>query len=254
MPKIFGVWIIAFLGVKSLMAEEPFPTLYELYSEFISNNGGQKNILELNSVIVTGSILQDDQKVKFRLYRKRPNKMRITINFDAYEISTIFNGTKAWREVTSNLDRIELSKIEGQELATLKSDSSFDSPFYEAFKNRKYITVAALEEVNGEEAVRLDFDPAGNFGFKSLWLSLEHYQEVKMLRFVPSEEEASQEQREEIFYSGFNLINGIYWAKEMRHFFDKELVKEVSIEEVKANTGVYDSFFEVQDFKAADAK
>ena len=254
MPKIFGVCIIAFLGVKSSMAEEPLPSLYELYSDFISKNGGQKNILELNSVIVTGSILQDDQKVKFRLYRKRPNKMRITINFDTYEISTIFNGREAWREVTSNLNRIELSKIEGQGLATLKSDSNFDSPFYEAFKNRKYITVAAIEEVNGKEAIRLDFDPAGNFGFKSLWLSMEHSQEVKMLRYLPREEETSQEQMEEIFYSGFNLINGIYWAEEMRHFFDKELVKVVSIEEVKPNAGVFDSFFEVQDFKTADAK
>ncbi len=252
--KFISVILVLVFSMSSLKAEEPLPSLYELYREFISNNGGEKNMLDLNSIIVSGQIVQDDQKVKFRLYRKRPNKMRITVSFDNFEISTIFNGEKGWQEVSSRSELVALTKIEGDELAMLKTDSMFDSPFYSAFKKRKLITVAAIEEINGEEVVRLDFDPAGKFGFDNIWLSLEHYQEVKMLRDLPRDDSESQFLKEEIYYDRFSLIKGVYWARIMQHFVEGELTKEVIIEDVKPNAGVFDAYFEVDDVKNPTAR
>ena len=250
------IWIFLFFvfSMGSLKAEQPLPSLYDLYREFISSNGGEKNMQELNSIIVSGHIMQDDQKVKFRLYRKRPDKMRITVTFDNFEISTIFNGENGWREVTSRSELVALTKIEGDELASIKTDSIFDSPFYASFEKRSFITVAAIEEVNGQEAVRLDYDPAGNFGFDSIWLSLDHYQEVKMLRDLPSDGGESQFSKEEIYYKQFSSIRGVYWAQIMQHFVDGELSKEVIIEDVKPNAGVFDAYFEVDDVKNPTAK
>ncbi len=245
------IWIFLFFvfSMSSLKAEEPLPSLYEIYREFISNNGGERNMQELNSIIVSGHIMQDDQKVKFRLYRKRPNKMRITVSFDNFEFSTIFNGEEGWQEVTSRSGLVALTKIEDDELATLKMDSMFDSPFYSAFKKRKLITVAAIEEVKGQEVVRLDFDPAGKFGFDSIWLSLEHYQEVKMVRDLPKDSEMSELSKEEIYYDRFSLIKGVYWARLMQHFVDGAMTKEVIIDDVKPNAGVFDAYFEADDVK-----
>lgn len=250
------IWIFLFFvfSLSSLKGEETLPSLYDLYREFISSNGGEKNMQELNSIIVSGHILEDDQKVKFKLYRKRPNKMRITITIDNLEISTIFNGENAWQEVTSRAERVALTKIEGNELASIKTDSTFDSPFYSAFKKRKFITVAAIEEVKGQEAVRLDYDPAGNFGFDSIWLSLDHYQEVKMLRDLPGDDEEGRLLKEEIYYDGFSLIKGVYWVQFMQHFVDGTMTKEVVVEEVKPNAGVFDAYFEVEDDKNFTAK
>lgn len=252
--KFISVILVLVFSMSSLKAEEPLPSLYELYREFISNNGGEKNMLDLNSVIVSGRFVQDDQKVKFRLYRKRPNKMRLTVTFDNFEISTIFNGEKGWRELTSRAELVALTQVEGDELAILKTDSTFDSPFYSAFKKREFITVAGIEEINGEEVVRLDFDPAGKFGFDSIWLSLEHYQEVKMLRDLPKDSEKSELSKEEIYYDRFSLIKGVYWARMMQHFVEGELTKEVIIEDVKPNAGVFDAYFEMEDVKDPTAR
>ena len=252
--KLIPVFLVLVFSMSSLKAEEPLPSLYELYRGFIINNGGEKNMLELNSIIVSGQIIQDDQKVKFRLYRKRPNKMRLTVSFDNFEISTIFNGEIGWQEVTSRSELVALTKIEGDELALLKTDSMFDSPFYAAFNKRKLITVAAIEEVNGEEAVSLDFDPAGKFGFDSIWLSLENYQEVKMLRGLPNDSGKSELSKEEIYYDRFSLIKGVYWARIMQHFVEGAMTKEVIIEDVKPNAGVFDAYFEVDDVKNPTAR
>jgi outer membrane lipoprotein-sorting protein len=252
--KKFVLFVVVFvMGASALQAKETLPTVYDLYREFIAQNGGQKNLESLNSVIIKGSIDQDEQKVNFRLYRKRPNKMRITIELENLEISTIYDGSQAWREVSSETDLIALTELKGDELATIKKDSIFDSPFHAAFDKRKYITVVGIEDVNGKEAVRLDFDPIGDFGYKSLWLSMDHCQEVKMLR--PCIEDGVDAKKDEaIHYQGFERINGVYWANFMRHFVNGELTKEIHIEDVLPNAGVFDYYFEVDEARKADAQ
>ena len=247
------VFVVVFvIGAPVLHAKESLPTVYDLYREFIAQNGGQNNLESLNSVIIRGSINEDGQKVNFRLYRKRPNKMRITVELENLKISTIFDGGQAWREVTSD-SVIALTELKGERLASIKKDSIFDSPFYTAFTKRKFISVVGVEDVNGKEAIRLDFDPEGDFGYKSLWLSLDHYQEVKMLRAHPASR-TSLKNDEAIYYQGYKRLNGIYWANLMQHFVDGELTKEIHIEDVVPNAGVFDYYFEVDEAKKADAE
>lgn len=249
------IFLILALGACTpvVQAEESLPSLYDLYREFMDQNGGQKNMNSLNSVIVRGHIDQDGQVLNFRLYRKRPNKMRITVKLEDLEISTVFDGKQAWREVTNDSDLVALTRIEGEELASIKKDSIFDSPFYGAFEQREWITVAGIEDVNGKEAIRLDFDPKGDFGFRHLWLSMDHYQEVKMLRDFNSKDPGPKED-EAIYYQGFERINGVYWAKLMRHFVDGELSKEVFVDDLMTNAGVFDYYFEIDETKEADAR
>ncbi|CAI8345518.1 MAG: Uncharacterised protein [Opitutia bacterium UBA7350] len=249
MKKLIMVVIfLCLLGIFTAslaQAEESLPTLYQIHHEFISENGGKSNLDRLNSIIINGFIEQDDQKIAFRLVRKRPNKMRLLISLDDFNISTIYNGKKGWRKVSTANQQIALTEIEGSELSILATDSNFDSPFYSAFKNRKYITVVGFDQVNGEDAVRLDFDPAGNFGFKSLWLSLDHFQEIKMQRALPSKSDGGEPTLEEIIYEDFRLIDGVYWAKVQRYFENGEPVKVVTISDVRSNEGIYDSYFKV---------
>ncbi|NCG08521.1 MAG: hypothetical protein GWO81_02965 [Verrucomicrobia bacterium] len=249
-------WILLILalgiGAPVVQAEDSLPSVYDLYREFLAQNGGQNNLDKLNSVILSGHIIQDDQKLNFRLYRKRPNKMRIAVKVENLEISTIFDGEQAWRQVSNDSDVVALDRMKGEELASAKKDSNFDSPFLASFEKRKFITVAGIEDINGKEAVRLDFDPKGNFGFKSIWLSLDHYQEVKILRSRYSD--GSEASDEAIHYEGFYRLKGVYWARSMRHFVGGELTKEVVIEDVLLNAGVFDYYFEVDEAKILDAQ
>lgn len=247
MNKLFKILSAVGLTVGLLLpqtqAEESLPTIYELHRGFIEANGGESNLLKLMSVIVNGYIEQEDQKIAFQLIRKRPNKMRMTLSINDFTISTIYNGEKGWRKVFRYNQRIALTEVQDEELDIMIEDSKFDSPFYSAFKKRKYITVAELDEVNGQEAVRLDFDPAGNFSYKSIWISLDNYQEVKIQRVLPSGDDGDEPQIEEIIYDDFQLVDGVYWAKTMEYYLNGEFKKEIKISDVRSNEGIYDSYF-----------
>nr|MBC8189790.1 hypothetical protein [Puniceicoccaceae bacterium] len=83
---------------------------------------------------------------------------------------------------------------------------------------------------------------ASDVPYERLWLGTEHLQEVQLRRQASSE--AGREHLEEIYFSDFEQIRGVWLAKTARFERDGNFFQGVCINKVRANVGLFDSLFE----------
>ncbi len=225
--------------------EENLPGTMELYRNYIDANGGRSNLTSLTSLRMKGRItLADGGEMDFTLYRKRPQKMRVKIESEGYQIETAFDGKQGWREVLDHSGASKITEVTGQELENLKSEASIDGPFFESEGREDWMVPVAEEEVRGRPAIRLLVRPEAGLCYDEIWLDAESYQEIKLLRHLPASGDADVGEVQEIYFSGFEKVAGVWFAKDAEYFISGESTKHVHLDEVRANVGIFDSFFE----------
>lgn len=221
------------------------PSALELYQNYIDANGGRINMASLSTLLVKGSLIQSDgESVDFKLYRKRPQMMRMKYEFDRYQVEQISDGIEAWQVVSPNVGESSIFDITGEALESLLRDNKMEGPFFHAGMRDDWIVPVAEEEVRGQMAIRIEVSPEANIGYDVLWLSSENFQEVKLQRSLSREASNEAEKVEEIYFTEFDKVAGIWLANEIEYFTDGELTQRVLINEVRANVGIFDSYFE----------
>lgn len=247
---------VLMLGMTAAQANETndessqFPSVEQVYNKFLANNGGQLNLSKMISVIINGHIDQAGQTLDYKFYRKRPNKLKIQLELDDFQLNTIFDGQNGWVEVRDDSGILKVTKMEGEELELIKKDSSFDSPFYVPLQNLKYITVGAFETVNGIKTLRMDLDPKGDFTYTNIWISLDNYQEIKLRKNLTKKQLENpafkEEKYEDIYYEDYRKQDGVHLPFQVKHYIGDTLEKVVYIDEIIINRGIFDYLFEVQ--------
>jgi len=225
-------------------SEESAPTLTELYRGFIDGNGGHANILSLNTLVISARVIHaDGDAVDFKVYRKRPAMMRMRLNMPQYYTETVFNGKEGWRQVTSKVTgdskREELSEAE---LDNIRPSSSIEGPFFKLGSDSSNITSITSDVIGETPAFRLQVDPSAETVYGTIWLDAETFQEIKLMREVKIE---GQEETvvEEVLLSEQDKIDGVYFARRMDYYHDGELVKTLEVDRIRANIGIFDSYF-----------
>jgi hypothetical protein len=176
--------------------------------------------------------------------------MKIQVELNDLQLNTVFDGKNGWVEVSDAAGTLGVTKMEGERLKVMQQDSNFDSPFHVPLKSLKYITAGAFETVNGIETVRMDLDPEGGFNYTNIWISLEHYQEVKVRKLLTKEqlEKPANEglKYEDIYYEKYKKKEGVHLAYLVKHYIGDSLNKIVEINDVVVNRGIFDYYFEVE--------
>ena len=104
--------------VSPALSSDELPTKYELYEQFLDSNGGRSNLSDIVSLIIHGTIKQDETELDFKIFRKRPDKLRIQINRNGFQINTIYDGRSAWIELVNQSDEIDIIELDEDEYWT----------------------------------------------------------------------------------------------------------------------------------------
>ncbi|MEM1223344.1 MAG: hypothetical protein AAGH40_11320 [Verrucomicrobiota bacterium] len=221
---------------------ESLPNGMELTQSYLEVNGGRANIAKIQSLFVSGQMLSQDGVTRpFKLIKKRPKMIRLQIEIGKGLIITYYDGKKAYREFEAPNGETQLQEILGDELSSFEELSSIEGPFYLLAGRSDLIKSISEEEVNGELTYKLEVESSENFGYNAIWLSQEHFQEVKLARVLESEE---KELLQEVFLSDFDQIEGVYYAKNSKIYQDGVLQMQIDVERVRSNVGVFDAMFQ----------
>lgn len=225
-------------------ATEDLPSIAELYREYIDANGGRSNLADIQSLTLRGKFIgEGSDPVEVVVYRKRPNLLRNRITFPKIEINEIYNNGKAWRWKEFQNGNSELVELKPDEARRLGRSTSIEGVFFKLGGRDDYGTVVAIDEVQGVPAYRIEVSPVTDPEFSTIWLSSEHFQEVK-LSAVAVDEASGSEVLREVYFSDFSKINGVYFAGKAMTYADDLLESQLLISSVRVNVGLFDSFFE----------
>lgn len=229
------------LQAQAATSDQDIPSALELYHNHIENNGGRVNIQALSSLIINGEVITSSGKAQtFKIVRKRPNLFRMKTESE----DTIFNGKQGWKIEFNRAGEKEVTALEGEALAALERVSDIEGPFVQLAGQYEKMRPVAIEDVLAQPAVRLEIDPSAGCAYHTIWLSMEHFQEVKLARTVtPSGAELPYE--EAIYLSDFKKVEGINYSKKADYYRDGSHTKTVLIERIQANVGIFNSYFKV---------
>jgi len=238
--RLIGLYLV--LCLQNLMAADDLPSVLDLQRSYVEANGGLSNIQELSSLIASGQIEDlEGGSHEFKLFRKRPDKMRIQVTLPGAKQMTIFDGEQAFRVVSVRGAPDQIVEISASETSQISADSAMDGPFFQLRGRPEWLEVVAVVDVDGEPAYEIVVSESANSPYERLWVSQEHHQEVKLSRRIELED--GQTSLQEIYFSDFEKIRGIWLAKQIRYENDGQIVQVVAIERVRSNVGIFDSYF-----------
>ncbi len=220
------------------------PSLTELYHNYTKANGGRSGIAGIQSLIVNCESLSDAPGVKpvsLKIYRKRPSKMRMIIDYGDSSVETITDGEQVWKRWESVGGEVRQEEVTGADREDILRDVYIDGPFYRMDGREDYLEVEAIEEINGEPAVRLKVLPDAPMRFDYIWLSLEHFQEVQLSR--PKVSESGEEKSERMVFSHFTKTQEVWFARKIEFYSGETLLRGVNVHQIRVNPGLFDSLF-----------
>lgn len=233
---------------EAVTEEEPLPALMDLYIEHINANGGRASLAKVQSIMATGklSLPDSDEVITITYYKKRPNKMRVSVSRNPVQIETMYNGKKAWTIYRDPNGEVVNEILDAKELLETAQNSHFEGPFQLLMGNDALGTPVAFEEVAGQEAIRIAVKPGANTPFDTIWISREHFQEIKVTKKIVDPNAPEETLLNEIFYEDFVQVEGIWYPKISRYFLDGKLQQLITVDKMRFNSGIYDSYFERQ--------
>ncbi|MFP4203991.1 MAG: outer membrane lipoprotein-sorting protein [Opitutales bacterium] len=232
--------------------DENLPAYEELLKNHLDANGGRRNIHAIRSIKISGQmrIAAREEPVSFKVYRKRPDKLRQKLEFGNYTVETIYNGGEAWRKIQGKWnDKQETQELkEEDELGELKNAARMESEFLQLATQKIESESISREVVREEPCYRLEFsaDSLEDTDFSSyhtIWLSADHFQVVKLRGRVRSEE-SGEFVIKEVYYSEYSQKEGVYFPQKAEIYHDGEMYQTLHIESLRINAGIFDSFFE----------
>ncbi len=237
---LFG--LLGLLCLRNAAAEGDLPSVLDLQRSYVEANGGLANIQDLSSIIASGVILDTEgNEQAFKLYRKRPDMMRIQVDLPGGSQQTIFDGSQAFKIFSKIGGETEIVDLDSSETEQLRVDSTMDGPFYHLRGRPEWLEVLAAVEVDGQAAYEITIHEDANSPYDKLWIGKEHFQEVKLSR--QTESGTGGLETEQIYFSDFEQIRGVWLAKTIRYEREGTVTQTVQIERVRANVGVFDSVF-----------
>lgn len=249
--RVFGAVIAVFCicmtsvsSAEDTVAEgDEMPATRELVSAYIKANGGLGNIQGVTSIAASGKvILTDGEPQEFKLYLKRPNLIRVQFRGEGGDYSKIYNGKEAFEMYSNELGEIATRPLSQEVLEEFRLDANVDGRFFQLRDEYEVIEVVGLTEVNGEPAYELLIGEEAESVFQRIWLHEEYLYELKMSRMLENAE--GPEILEELYMSDFEQVRGVWTAKKVARHYDGQLVQEIVFDRVRANVGLYDSFFD----------
>lgn len=222
--------------------EAELPSVSDLLQAYVEANGGHVNIQTMTSLIASGVVVDtEDTQFDFKLYRKRPNLMRIQVDLPYNTITTISDGHRVFRQMAQGAQVRKLEELSGDEAASVRSDSAMDGPFYRLRARPDWLEVVAEVEVNGTPAYEVLVHEDADSMYERIWISQENFQELKLARKIEVEGQGSV--LEETYFSDFDRVRGVWVAKKIRYYRDGVFFQTVLIDSIRANAGIFDSYF-----------
>lgn len=199
---------------------------------------GQKNILKLKSMVLTGKIVQMGAEMPFKIIQKRPAKFYFEAEIQGDKMKQGYDGKNGWMvaPMMGSSDPIDMT---GPQLRILEEQADIDGYLWN-WKDRGFkLEMAGKEDVQGSMAYHLKLtNDAGDVS--DYWLDTDKYLIVKTKRMVPMQ---GQEMAQESLMSDYSSMNGIMMPHSIENRMNGQTMSTIVVDEFKFDEKIDDAMF-----------
>ncbi len=222
----------------SLQATVDDPALEALLERHIEALGGRVAMQSIKTLRESGLIISADEKdKKLLLVRKRPNLIRLNIIADEIRLIVGYDGKEVWYYYDFHGER-KSPEEKHEELSAIKRDSFFWPPPSEFEDTAYHFEQLEDEEINGKSQYVVKLTIEGMPGHELFYLDQNTMMISRRTVFAGDETTIITD------YSAYRLVNGVRMPYRMETTSDKGKTVTITMDSIKANKGVFDSYFE----------
>ena len=231
--SIFTSLFVAFAALSFTTAQD-LDKVLDNHFETI----GQKNLSKIKTLQATGKAVMMGMENPFTMTSKRPDKMRITIEFQGAEIIQAYDGETAWmiNPMMGSADPIDIT---GPEADGLKESGDLDGQLWNYKEKGHQLELEGTEEVDGAEAYVLKLTKKnGNIDY--YYLESESY---LLLKVKSKTMMNGSETETEALFSNYQDLEGYVMAYTIEQKSGGQTAVTIMMDDVKTNMPLDDSIF-----------
>ena len=201
---------------------------------------GQDKLIQVQSIVTTGKILQGGIEIPIKAYTKRPNKLRMEGTFQGLTFISAYDGKQGWHLNPFMGDTLpQLSTDE--ELDELKDQADIDGMLYNYKDKGNTLELAGTANFEGQKVYLLKLTkPNGNV--YTHYMDAENYVILKTVSKVKAK---GVEQEVETLYSNYKPVEGIILPFNIENKVGGNTVAQFVFDSFAFNQDVADSLFEL---------
>lgn len=221
--------LMLFINAQDITLEEILESYYEV--------AGVEKMSEVKTMISTGKFMSQGMEFPFKMYNKRPLKLKIEVEFQGQKMIQSFNGTSGWGIVPwQSPDPVDFNDLEIKQMSQQADMDGMLVNYEDKGYTLEYI---GTEEMEGTEcyALKLLTKEGDEFTF---------YLDLDAFVIIGTKAKVLMEGNEMISYTymgNYKQIEGIAVAHSMENKMNGMTVSNIVLEDVKFNVEVDDSIF-----------
>jgi outer membrane lipoprotein-sorting protein len=229
------------------MAEEL--TVEQIIANHIEAIGGRDTLDSINTLRLSGKMsMPGGMEAPISIVQKRPNKMRVDVEFQGMGIVQAFDGTTAWM-IMPFQGNPNPEPMSAEQTDDMKQQADIDGPFVDYKDKGHTIELVGKEDMEGSEVYKLKVTLKGG-DVQHYFFDAEYFLPLKMES--KTEFQGTEVEVENIF-GDYKEVGGLMVA----HSFEQRpkgapAGQAFSIETVDINPDVADEDFTMPEVEAAD--
>jgi len=214
-------------------------TLDEIVKNYYAANGTE-SLEKATTTFLEGKVIQMGTEMPISITVKRPDKVKVVINYNGLEIITLFDGEKGYM-VNPLAGAVEPIEIPAEQLSSVQEYNMFRDSFLDAFKAGR-VNLEGEEDVDGKPAYKVTItDEAGNstvsFIDKESFLTVKTTQKVSQM---------GQEMEVESYIKEYIDIDGVKFGKAITQFVNGMELGGMTFDKIELNKEIEDSVFKIE--------
>lgn len=240
MKKLIIPFLLSLLFIITSFSQ----TVDEILAEHFAATG-QEKLLETNTLMMKGKIIQQSFEIPFTSYQKRPMNFRSEAEFQGMKILSGFDGTSGW-SVNPMMGSTDPQPMTQEQIDRMKIQADYDGLFYN-YKEKGYtVEFMGKENVDDMETYVLKLTrPNGDI--VTAYIDAENYILLKIkskMKFQGVDTET------ETVFSNYKPVNEILNPFAIETKMNGETVMQMSFDEIVYDTEMPDSMFKMPEVSA----
>jgi outer membrane lipoprotein-sorting protein len=236
MKKLTLLFLSLFI-ISGLNLSAQDPGIDEILANYFETLG-QKYILEVQTVTMTGKILQGGMELPFKIIQKRPGKFYLEAEVQGTKMQQAVDGETGWMLFPGSGSLVP-NDITGPQLKAMKEQADIDGYLWKWKEMGFQLELLGTEDLEGSTVYNLRLTKEDG-AVDNYYIDKDNFVCLKLKNKLVIQ---GSEMEQESVFSNFKQVNGILQPYNLEQRMNGQTVATLVIDEIKYDEVVSDTLF-----------